>query len=92
MTQDTTMITKALNRTGSFPKTGIVASRCGGCGAKCNSSNPMHRCFECKKKFHVDSEKECGIWGLQIKKGMMKNESARDVCLPCKEKHGYTSL
>ena len=81
-TINTKMTAGAKLRLASLPRT-----RC----AKCNSiksyTNPMARCFECKKRFCYDD-----IWGGLLKQGMGKNEELRKACEKCKEKYEYENL
>lgn len=63
----------------SLPRT-----RCTKCGSVKSYTNPMAKCFECKKKFCFDD-----INCLQFKKGMKQTDELRDVCDACKDKYSY---
>ena len=59
--------------------------------AKCHSiksyTNPMAKCWECKRKFCFDH-----ISCLQVKDGMKQSDEVRNVCKECIEKHGYRTM
>lgn len=59
--------------------------------AKCNSiksyTNPMAKCFECKKRFCYDD-----INSLQVNAMMKESEEVRHICDKCKEKYEYERI
>jgi hypothetical protein len=62
-------------------------AQCSKCGSKKSHTNPMARCWECKRKFCYDH-----IWGGQINDSMGQNEEIRDICDSCKKAKGYRNL
>jgi hypothetical protein len=62
-------------------------TRCHTCKSFRNYWNPFAKCYECKKRFCYDC-----IFGGQIHPKQKENETIRDVCDACKEKHGYINI
>jgi len=62
-------------------------AQCSKCGSTKRYTNPMARCWECKKKFCFKH-----IWGGQINETMGGNEQVRDICEDCKKSRGYKTL
>jgi len=62
----------------------IPRTKCAKCGSKQHYTNPMAKCFECKKKYCFDH-----IWGIQVNNKMKENDELRNICDECKKKHGY---
>jgi len=65
----------------------IPVTRCAKCDSRRSYTNPMARCYECKKKFCYDH-----ISGLQVNKSMKQNDEVRYVCGDCKISHEYKTL
>ena len=56
----------------------IERSPCVKCGQKRNYTNPLERCFFCKKKFYFDH-----ITGGVITNDMKENDEIRNACDDC---------
>lgn len=65
----------------------IPKSRCSVCDSPRSYTNPMERCFECKKKFCFDH-----IFTMQVKPNMKNGDPVRDICEKCKTKYNYKNL
>gem|GEM_PF-1614196 len=61
--------------------------RCATCDSRRSYTNPLARCWECKRKFCYDH-----IWGLQVNGTMSQNEEVRNICDDCKKLKGYRNL
>lgn len=65
----------------------LSVTHCAKCDSRRSYTNPMARCYECKKKFCYDH-----ILGAQHRKGMDENEQSRDICENCQKVHKYQSV
>jgi len=65
----------------------LPKARCTKCDSIVGYTNPMRRCFECKKKFCFDHSESA-----VSNKTMTSNIEGRVVCFPCKKEHHYTSI
>lgn len=66
---------------------GLETKKCTVCKCRRGYTNPMAKCFECKKPFCFDH-----IHCLQHKENMAENALLRDVCAKCIKKHGYKTI
>lgn len=82
MTKEVKMNEAALTRLKKIPPT-----RCTKCKSVRSYTNPMEKCYECKRKFCFDH-----IQSLQINDKMNENTPVRCVCPECIPKHGYRTL
>ena len=62
-------------------------STCEICGRRSRYTNPLWRCYECRKKFCTDH-----IYGGQLNASMKKTETIRDICESCKKKFNYYAI
>ena len=62
-------------------------NKCSVCSAQRSYTNPLEKCFECKKRFCYRH-----IWGGQIKDGMKKDELVRNICESCRKSKGYKTI
>lgn len=62
----------------------IPRTRCAKCRSAKSYTNPMAKCFECRKKFCYDD-----INCLQFKFGMKQTDELREICDSCKAKYDY---
>lgn len=65
----------------------IPQSRCFVCNSPKSYTNPVEKCFECKRKFCYDH-----LWGGQVNAEMTPNQQVRQVCDECRKKHNYNTL
>jgi len=64
-----------------------IRAKCAVCQSGRQYTNPLAKCFECKKKFCFDH-----INGGQLNKKMKSNETIRDVCADCVKKFNYYDI
>jgi len=62
-------------------------TKCTICDRPRSHTNPIAKCFECKKKFCFDH-----IYGGMINNTMDDNEEIRNICFECKDKHNYRDI
>ena len=65
----------------------IPPTICAKCGSKRSYTNPVAKCFECKKKFCFDD-----ISANQYNPKMKQNDELRDICDECKDKFDYSTI
>jgi hypothetical protein len=64
-----------------------VKARCSECGSWRSYTNPMARCWECKKKFCYGH-----VWCGQINDNMGPSDVVRNICGSCQIASNYRCL
>lgn len=65
----------------------IPRPRCFVCGSVRHYTNPVEKCFECKKRFCYEH-----LWGGQVNEEMKENDEVKKVCEKCRKEFNYYSL
>ena len=65
----------------------IPKSRCFICKSPISHTNPLEKCFECKKRFCFGH-----LWGGQINEKMKENDEVRKICDKCRIRFDYKTL
>lgn len=65
----------------------LKTTRCSMCNCKQKYTNPITRCYECKKRFCFDH-----INALMYNNTVGANEEVRTICDSCAKLHNYLSL
>ena len=65
----------------------VPRSVCSECRSRRSYTNPLGKCWECKKKYCFDH-----LYSLQVNAEMSENEEVRSVCESCRKAHGYWRL